>query len=140
MLEATFLEDDAQGESLLCQTGTVYFPELGYSLATTRLVGENRSCDFPIEMFAKFDLTSDEFGYYLNNLRYYLTKQSPGKYDWMVVPEGDTALERLAYLEGTREAQLKAAGTGDSAVNALWVIALAVPAFVTIVAKKKKKI
>lgn len=72
MLEATFLENDMQGESLLCQTGTVYIPELGYSLATTCLVGDARSQAFPIEMFAQFDLTSREFGYYLKNLRYYL--------------------------------------------------------------------
>ena len=140
MLEAPFFEDDAQGESLLCKTGTVYFPELGYSLATTRLVGEDRSTAFPIEMFARFDLTSDEFGYYLNNLRYYLTEQAPGKYDWMIVSEGDTALDRLVYLEGVREAQLAAAETGDNAVTALWVVALALPALAVVTLKRKRKI
>lgn len=140
MLEAAFLEDDALGESLLCKTGTVYFPELGYSLATTRLVGEDRSIAFPIEMFARFDLTSDAFGYYLNNLRYYLTVQAPGKYDWMIVPEGDTALDRLIYLEGVREVQLKAAQTGDGAIHVLLVIAPLVCVLAAIAIKKKRKI
>lgn len=140
IFEAAFLEDDAKGESLLCKTGTVYFKELGYSLATTRLVGENRSLDFPIELFLGFDLTSDEFGYYLKNLRYYLTKESPGKYDWMVVPEGDSAMDRLVCLEAEREAQLAAAKTGDGAVNALWVIVIALPALAVVAVKRKKRI
>ncbi|MBE6672839.1 MAG: hypothetical protein E7599_04900 [Ruminococcaceae bacterium] len=137
MFEAAFLEDDAEGESLLCKTGTVYFPELGYSLATTRLVGDDRSVDFPIEMFLKFDLTSDEFGYYLANLRRYL---SPNSYDWIDYEEGDSPVDRLERLEAAREAQLAAAETGDNAVTALWVVALALPALAVVTLKRKRKI
>ena len=137
MFEAAFLEDDAEGESLLCKTGTVYFPELGYSLATTRLVGDTRSADFPIEMFLEFDLTSDEFGYYLANLRRYL---SPNSYDWIDYEEGDSPVDRLERLEAAREAQLAAAETGDNAVTALWVVALALPTLAVVTVKRKRKI
>ncbi len=136
IFEAAFLEDDKQGESLLCKTGSVYFPELGYSLATTRLVGSNHSPDFPIEMFGEFDLTSDEFGYYLANLRRYL---KPNSYDWVKFEEGDSPMKRLEYLESVREAQLQAKETGDGAVTSVLVLALVLPTLGALVWVKKKR-
>ena len=88
-------------------------------------------------MFLEFDLTSDEFGYYLANLRRYL---KPNSYDWIDYEEGDSPVDRLERLESAREAQLKAAETGDGAVAGLWVVAIALPVLAVVVIRKKKRI
>jgi len=128
VISAYFLENDEEAQYLLSQEGAVYVPELGYALYERLLLSDSVS----VEEIAGYDLTTPGFGYFLENRRSY----SGGGH---VYKDGRTAKEKLEYLEAAREAQLKAAQTGDGAVNALWVVALAVPALAAVVLAKRKR-
>ena len=93
----------------------------------------------PVEEIAQYDLTSKEFGYYLEKLRQFVELE-PSYGDYSNENDGRTIMEKLEYLEAAREAQLKAAQTGDGAVNALWVIAFAIPALAFVTIKRKRRI
>ncbi len=142
--EAIFLKDDAQSHYLLSKTGTIYIPELGYALVTkilmTDCINYHKYADWQVEYIAKnCDLTTKGFEYYLKNLRKLLTVQSTNFLSYYDFPEGQTPLEQLEYLEAAREAQLKAAQTGDGAVTTLWVVAVAIPTLAVLVLARKKR-
>jgi len=132
VISALFLENETEAQYLLSKTGAVYVPELGYALFTDMLIGGTSA-----EEIVQHDLTTKGFGYYLKNLRKLI---EGGWYSGIHFDsDGRTAMEKLEYLESAREAQLKAAQTGDGAVSALWVVALAVPALAAVILVKRKR-
>lgn len=128
-ISAYFLENDEEAQYLLSKNGAVYVPELGYALYERLLLSDSIS----VEEIAGYDLTTPGFGYFLENRRSY----SGGGH---VYKDGRTAKEKLEYLEAAREAQLKAAQTGDGAPRGVLVLAVAIPALAAVAVKRKRRI
>ena len=131
ILDALYMEDDAMAQRLLCKPFAVYVEELGRVVTGTDLFYHFNAS---VEEFAKYDLTHDNVGEFLVYCR---EKYLPD--DWRDLKDGRTAEEKLEYLESAREAQLKAAETGDGAVTATVIVALAVPTLAAVVLVKRKR-
>ena len=132
ILDALYIEDDATAQRLLCKPFALYVKELGRVVTGKDLFYHFNAS---VEEFAEYDLTHDDVGGFLTYCR---EKYLPD--DWRDSKDGRTAEEKIEYLEAAREAQLQAAQTGDGAVNALWVIAFAIPALAVVTAKRKRRI
>ena len=133
VIEALFMEDDAMAHRLLTKPFAVYVPELGRVVETNELNYElyynSTAPDHYVtfDRLKSYDLTSDAIGEFI-------------EYQMQRLQNHDTPYAReLAELAAAREAQLKAAQTGDGAVNALWVVALAMPALAVVVLARKKR-
>ena len=92
-----------------------------------------------VELFDSVDMTTEAFGCFIEDLKTAF-KRRPHLFENVESPDGRTAKEKLEYLEAAREAQLKAAQTGDGAVSALWVIAFAIPTLAVVTVKRKRRI
>ena len=134
VIEALFMEDDAMAHRLLTKPFTVYVPELGRVVETNEL---NYELDYnstapdhyvTFDRLKSYDLTSDAMGEFI-------------EYQLRYIKNHDTPYAReVAELAAAREAQLKASQTGDGSVNALWVIAFAIPALAFVTIKRKRRI
>ena len=136
MVEALYIEDDALAHRLLCDVYSVYVKEFGCVITAYEVFHtwpEEEVYEIETEEMEKCDLTGEEFAEFFA----YCKKASIPN---MEGADHEAALQKLAYLESVREAQLKAAQTGDSAVSALWVIALALPALTVVAVKRKRRI
>lgn len=116
-IEALYLEDDVVANNLLCQEWSVYFEDHLNRVVTAWEIGVGYLIQ--VEELVTCDLTPNWVGNFIENNR---------------------NSNHFAELATAREAQLKAAQTGDGAVNALWVVALAVPALSAVVWKRKRSV
>ena len=121
MIEALYLEDDEAANNLLCEPYAVYVKDLDRAVALQMLYDG----DLGFYDILACDLTSDWMGRFLE-IDGYL------KYSRELILAHDR-------ISAAREAQLAAAETGDGAVTAVWVIALAVPTLVAVVTVKRKR-
>ena len=140
VIEAACMEDDDLGEALMCVPGSIYVLEWGGSVSMVELF--SISCisnGMHVELFDSVDMTTEAFGCFIEDVKTAF-KRRPHLFEDVESPDGRTAKEKLEYLESAREAQLAAAKTGDGAVSALWVIALALPALTVVAVKRKRRI
>ena len=116
-IEALYLEDDVVANNLLCQEWSVYLGDHLNRVVTSWEIGVGYLVQ--VEELATCDLTPEWVGNFIENNR---------------------NSNNFAELAAARDAQLKAAETGDGAVGALWVIALALPALTVVAVKRKRRI
>ncbi len=124
-LEALYMEDDAKAHRLLCREFAVYVEDLGIVISASDVLTEGKN--FSFENLIRLDLTSDAMGEFID---YWRARYSPNSDDG----------KAFAELAAAREAQLKAAQTGDSAVTTLWVVAVAISFLAAVVAIRRKRI
>ena len=120
VIEALYIENDEMAYRLLTKPHSVYIKEFNRVITAWELAnywGDNIGWGNNIEVLLSCDLTSDAMGDFIRNNR----------------------VQNIDVLEAAREAQLKAAQTGDGAVNALWVIVFAIPALAAVILVKRKK-
>ena len=125
MIEAACMENDDQGEMLLAVPGNVYIKELGYSVSVQRIMSQTMNK----ESFLDYDLTTESFVRFMDDLQTLAAK------GWWKIDA-----DKYEFLIEEQARQLSAAETGDNAVTALWVVALALPALAVVTLKRKRKI
>ena len=131
-IEALYLEDDAAAYRLLSKPYAVYMKE--YNRMFT--VWELRDFSSPVESFVQCDLTSDAVGDFIA----FCEKKYADDICYEAGGTMGKMSDRMAYVKSVREAQLAAAKTGDGAMSALWVIALALSALTVVAVKRKRRI
>jgi len=113
-----------------------FVAELGSMVTAERLFGTAEEAPtVTVAELAVCDLTGEDMGNFLVYLR-----ENIESYESTADPaDGRTPLEKLEYLEAQREAQLKAAQTGDGAADGVLVLVLAIPALAAAVIVKRKR-
>jgi hypothetical protein len=98
---------------------------LGIVISASDVLTEGKN--FSLENLIRLDLTSDAMGEFID---YWQARYHPNN-------QGGRAFAELA---AAREAQLRASQTGVGPVNALWVIAFAIPALAFVTIQRKRRI
>ena len=120
MIEALYMDDTEMAYNLLRKPYAVYVKEMD-RMITSREIDEST---LDVNDLSYCDLTLDAMGEFV---------------DFCEKVQGIDS-GKIALLRSAREAQLAAAKTGDSAVSALWVIALSLPALTVVAVKRKRRI
>jgi hypothetical protein len=136
VIEAACHDDDVEGEMLLAVPGNVYVKEWDCTISC---------CDiFPypevsMEELAKCNLTTDSFRLFMSDMEQKISRLLwHGDY---TDEQGRNLIGRYEYLVSEMNRQLAAAETGDSAVQGVIVLALAIPALAaTFILRRKKRI
>ena len=121
VMEALYMENDEMAYQLLTKPHSVYIKDLNRVITAWELSnywGNNIVWGNDIHVLLSCDLTSDAMGDFIRNNR----------------------VQNIDVLEAAREAQLQAAQTGDGSLNALWVIAFAIPALAFVTIQRKRRI
>ncbi len=134
VIEAACLADDDQAEMLLAVPGNVYIKERGYTISCMDIY---YGADTRVEEFKKFDLTTDSFVKFFDDMGSSNTVEY--RFGPIVGKDGRTPGEKHDYLLAEYNRQLKAAQTGDNAMTALWVIAFALPTLAAVVTVRRKR-
>jgi len=108
IIDALYIEDDAEAHRILCDPYAVYICELGRVVTDKELFFE--FWPVSVDELATYDLTSDEMGMFLTYVRSNMFNK-----DQLDMTDGRTNLEKLEYLESTREKQLAAKAGREAA-------------------------
>ena len=137
-IDALFWEDEDESQILLCKPGATYISSLGYAVTAFDVFSGSFGME-PIEQLLSADLTSVGVEKMIADTEKYLNQFGYDSWEYLQEPGLLNSAEMLQMIKTEREAQLKAAQTGDGAVNALWVVALAMPALAVVVLARKKR-
>ncbi len=136
MIEALYIEDDALAHRLLCDVYSVYVKEFNCVITAYEVfhAWPEQNYEIETEELEKCDLTGEEFAEFFVYCKDVSIPHMEGI-------DREAALQKLAYLESAREAQLAAKQAGDGAVSAVIVLTLALPTLAALVwVRKKRKI